>query len=182
MSFDFSSDYFSLFSLPASYTIDAGLLMDRYREMQQSVHPDRFANASEQERLKSLQMATHLNEALRVLKNPIDRARYLLELKGVQWDDEQSTISDPEFLMQQMELRERLDEVRHQSDPQDAVASLLDEVAELLKDYVKQIGVLLESDQQDDLLQAKNEVRKMQFLDKMRQEVESLEADIEDGL
>jgi len=182
MSFDLSADYFQLFGLPVSFSVDTATLMQRYREIQQSVHPDRFANGSEQERRLSMQYATHINEALRVLKDPLARARYLLELKGVQWDDEQSTLSDPEFLMQQMELRESLSEVNEQTDPLDAVADILNEVNSLIGKNSQVLESLLSSQQAEDLEKAKHQVRKMQFLRKMQTEAESLEARLEDEM
>ncbi len=182
MSFDLSSDYFHLFGLPVSFSVDTATLMQRYREIQQAVHPDRFANSSEHERRLSLQYATHINEALRVLKDPLERARYLLQLKGVQWDDEQTTLSDPQFLMQQMELRESLSEINEHADPLSAVADILSEVNSLVHENTQVLEALLSSEQADDLEKAKNQVRKMQFLRKMESEAESLEARLEDEL
>jgi len=181
MSFDLSSDYFSLFGLPVSYSIDGEVLTQKYRELQQVVHPDRFANASEKERRLSLQYTTYLNEAIRVLKDPLTRARYLLELKGIKWDDEQSTLSDPVFLMQQMELRESLSEVREQSDPFAAVADIIAKVTAIIRSNTLELEALLQSDNQDDWMVAKNQVRKMQFLNKMISEAEALEAELEDS-
>lgn len=182
MSFDLTSDFFHLFGLPVSFSIDTAALMQRYRELQQTVHPDRFASSSEQERRLSLQYATHINEALRVLKDPLERARYILELKGVQWDDEHTTLSDPEFLMQQMELRESLSDINEQSDPLGTVADIIAKVESLVRDNSQVLETLLSSDQPDDLEQAKNQVRKMQFLRKMESEAESLEARLEDEM
>ncbi|MCK5092236.1 MAG: Fe-S protein assembly co-chaperone HscB, partial [Gammaproteobacteria bacterium] len=128
MSFDLSSNYFEIFELPISFTIDLTLLVQRFRDLQQVVHPDRFASASDQERRISMQQSTRLNEAYQVLKDPLSRARYLLELNGIQWEDEQSTVSDTEFLMEQMELREVLSEVRGKRDPLMEVGRILDDV------------------------------------------------------
>jgi molecular chaperone HscB len=180
MSFDLSSDFFHLFGIPVSFSIDTAALMQRYRELQQVVHPDRFASSSEQERRLSMQYATHINEGLRILKDPLERARYLLQLKGVQWDDEQSTISDPEFLMQQMELRESLSEVNEQADPLVAVADIITHVDGITQKYTSMLEVLLQSGNMNDLDKAKLQVRKMQFLRKMKSEAETLEARLED--
>jgi molecular chaperone HscB len=82
--------------------------------------------------------------------------------------------------MQQMELRETLGEVREQSDPLQAIADLMAEVDVLYKDNTRQLETLLLSDAADDLVKAKNQVRKMQFLQKLISEAESLEAQLED--
>ena len=98
-----SDDFFVLFDLPVSFDVDLGALAERYREAQRAVHPDKFANASEAERRLSVQMAARVNEAHRVLKDPLARGRYLLELRGVDLDD-MDTRFDGAFLMEQMEL------------------------------------------------------------------------------
>jgi molecular chaperone HscB len=182
MSFDLSSNYFELFNLPESFVLDSGKLTEQYRELQQKVHPDRFASASEQERRLSMQLATRINEAFRVLKDPLERARYLLQVKGIEWDDDQATVNDTAFLMEQMELREALGEVREQDDPLDAVGAILDDVARRIRNMT---GILEQQLEQGDLAildEAKQNVRKMQFLYKLRNEAEALEADLEDEL
>lgn len=182
MSFDLTSNYFSIFEIPVSYTVDTAFLTQRYHELLQTVHPDRFASASGQERRLSLQYTTHINEALRVLKDPLERARYILELKGLRWDDEQATLSDPGFLMQQMELRESLAGVREQPDPLEAIAGIISSVSSLVQDNSHILEGLLQSDKPEDLEMAKTQVRKMQFINKMKTEAETLEAVLEDEL
>ncbi len=86
--------------------MDLGVLDSRYRELQRTVHPDRFASAGEAERRLSMQQATTINEGYQTLKDPLKRGRYLLELSGYNLGDEPHTTRDTAFLMQQMELRE----------------------------------------------------------------------------
>ena len=74
------------------------------------MHPDRFAQAGDAERRASMQMTTRVNEAYRTLKSPVRRAQYLLELNGVDVGFETNTAMPREFLMEQMELRERLED------------------------------------------------------------------------
>lgn len=182
MSFDLSSDYFRLFGLPVSFVIDMGQLSSRFRELQQTIHPDRFASASDQERRLSLQYATRVNEAYRILRDPLERARYLLELKGIAWEDEQSTLNDPVFLMEQMELREALSEIDEQPDPLQAIAGMLADVNERIQQGTGHLELLLRDDAGENLLQARQEIRKMQFLYKLRSEAESIEAELEDQI
>lgn len=118
---DFSKNHFELFGLPVGYIVDAEQLAVRYRELQRLVHPDRFANATEQERRLSMQGSVHINEALQTLKDPIRRARYLLSLNGIDMDGQQETTRDTVFLMEQMALREELEAVREKSDPYEAI-------------------------------------------------------------
>jgi molecular chaperone HscB len=182
MSFNLSSNYFELFELPQSFSVDADLLAQRYRELQRVVHPDRFANASDQEKRLSMQQVTRLNEACQVLKDPLLRARYLLELNGVQWDDEQSTVSDSAFLMEQMELREALSEVRGKSDPLMEVGKIMDDVMSRIRVMTDQLNLHFQENDDDHLWLAKETVRKLQFLKKLKEEAEALEADLEDEI
>ena len=53
-----------------------------------------------------MQLATLANEAYQTLKNPANRAKYLLELQGITAISETNTAMPTDFLMQQMEWRE----------------------------------------------------------------------------
>ncbi len=103
-------NHFELFDLPVSWQIDESRLHDRFSEFQREVHPDRFAHASSQERRLSLELASQVNEGYRVLRDPVARALYLLDLHAVARPSDAETMNDPEFLMQQIELREELDD------------------------------------------------------------------------
>ena len=76
------ANFFDLFGLPASYALDARALDRAYRALQAEVHPDRHANAGDAERRASMQWATRANEAYATLRDPLKRARYLLEIEG----------------------------------------------------------------------------------------------------
>src|ERR1043166_6108517 len=104
--------HFDLFGLQPAFAVDEVRLERAYREIQSRVHPDRFAHAGDAERRASLQWTTRVNEAYRALKNPVQRASHLLELHGVDVAFETNTAMPAEFLMQQMELRERLEEAK----------------------------------------------------------------------
>src|SRR5262247_2506354 len=85
------------------------MLEKAYREIQSRVHPDRFAHAGDAERRASLQWTTRVNEAYRVLKDPVQRAKHILELNGVDVAFETNTQMPSDFLLQQLELREELE-------------------------------------------------------------------------
>jgi molecular chaperone HscB len=78
LTLDFARNHFELLGLPAQYAVDPARLEHGYRELQSQVHPDRFAAATEAERRVAMQWATRVNEAYRTLRNPLERARYLL--------------------------------------------------------------------------------------------------------
>ena len=108
---DLSKNFFELFGLPVSYTIDDTALRERYRELQRTVHPDRYANASQQEQRVAMQGSTFINDAFETLKDPLKRAQYMLRLLGVDVDSDNETTKDTAFLMEQLELREALSEI-----------------------------------------------------------------------
>ncbi len=175
---DLTQDHFSLFGLPAGYELDREVLEARFRELQRAVHPDRFASASDQERRLAMQKAAQVNEAYRVLRDPLARARYLLELRGHAFDDERSTHQDPEFLMEQMELREALGEVREQSDPLGALDGLMRRIQARLDALETELAAVLANAQATDA--AAELVQRMQFFRKLEQEAEALETALDE--
>jgi molecular chaperone HscB len=103
-----TEDYYSLFDLPREFALDRAELERRFRERSRQLHPDRFARAEPKERRLSLERATRLNDAHRVLKDWRLRAAYLLKLAGQDVFGEGRTYADPEFLEEQLEWREAL--------------------------------------------------------------------------
>lgn len=177
---NFSNNYFELFGLPGQFHLDLSELALRYRDLQRVVHPDRFSNSGDQEKRVAMQGATLVNEAYATLKDPLKRAQYMMGLKGINADGENLTTSDGEFLMQQMQLREALAEIRDHDDPLDAVGDLLDTISKAITSQIARLAVLLESDTPHDVDQARECIYKMQFLNKLHAEAEAVEAELED--
>lgn len=169
---DINKNYFDFIGLPVAYHIDQSELADRSLELQKTLHPDRYAHKSDQEQRIAVQYMAYLNEGVATLKSPLLRAQYLLSLRGIDTMSESSTAIDPMFLMQQMELREQLEEIPDQDEPYEELESLLDEVssfvATLRDGFAQQYDA-------DDLDTAAATVRKMQFLEKLIVEIERLE-------
>lgn len=110
------ANYFQLFDLPVQFAIDIKLLEANFRKIQSASHPDRHVNATASEKLASMQLATLSNEAYGTLKNAASRAKYLLALHGVDAVAETNTALPMDFLMQQMDWREQLDDAKQASD------------------------------------------------------------------
>ena len=179
---DFSKNYFELFGLPVRFEVDGAELASRYRDLQRAVHPDRYASATEQEKRLSMQGATRLNDALDTLKKPLSRAKYLLELKGVDLAAGAGSISDGVFLMEQMELREELADAKGQADPYAALAGLIKRIDADVQGLLAEIAGQFEASSSDSLEQAKETVNKLQFLYKLSAQVEELEAELDEAL
>ncbi|MGY0564180.1 MAG: Fe-S protein assembly co-chaperone HscB, partial [Paraglaciecola chathamensis] len=105
-------NYFALFNLTPSFEIDKAGLAATYQQLQKLTHPDKFATASERDKLIALQKNAQVNDGYQVLKTPLSRAEHMLELRGVELQHEQKTMQDGAFLMQQMEWREQLDDAQ----------------------------------------------------------------------
>jgi molecular chaperone HscB len=163
-------DFFSLLGLPLQFELDSTALEQAYRQVQQQVHPDKFATASDVEKRVAMQWATRANEAYQTLKSPLKRARYLCELQGIDLQLESNTAMPAAFLMQQMAWREQLEQANGQAaslnqlalDLQAARQQLQTEVASLLA--------------QANYLATAEKLRQWMFLDKLASEVVDAQA------
>lgn len=104
------ANYFSSFDLDPSFSIDVAALEQRYEQLMTICHPDRFAAAPAFEQRAAAKRAADVNEAFNVLKQPVSRAGHLLQLAGVDLPALERQPADPEFLFEQMMLRERVQE------------------------------------------------------------------------
>jgi len=126
-----------------------------------------------------MQKTSLINEAFNILKNPVSRLQYMLTLKGIDMNSETDTAMDAMFLMEQMELREAIADVRNQTDPLD----VLDSMAAKLK--TKSAKLITEFDSaftDDNLENARQIVRKLQFLYKAQKEINEISEQLEDEL
>lgn len=168
--------HFALFELQPDFAVDLAQLGERYRALARSVHPDRFADADARDQRLALERAAQLNEAYQTLKNPAQRARYLLSLAGRELPLE-ATVQDAEFLLQQMQWREELEELHDSADLAGVAA---------FKRRLKQAQERVEQDfsacwrAADQAEQAERLVRRLQFLDKLGREVRQLEERLDD--
>ncbi len=113
------TDFFAFFGIPRKLALDAGELEQRFRTLSRQFHPDFFYSAPPAERLASLERSSYLNDAYRVLKQPVARIEYLLNLEGLATKDEAGKaggagrVTVPPALLQEVfALNEELDEIR----------------------------------------------------------------------
>lgn len=174
---DLTSNYFEIFSLPVDYQIDRSALDSAYRALQQAVHPDRYANGSDSEKRRAVQMAALINQAYVSLKSPLQRAQYLLEMQGLDGQQHSHITSDVTFLMQQIELRERLAEAPEHCDPFAELDDLRAEAAATLQQLQADFQRHYSAQHFD---AAFDTVVKMQFFTKLAEEIDQLEQDLEE--
>jgi molecular chaperone HscB len=107
-----STDYFAVFGLRRKLGIEMSSLEQKFLQLSWKLHPDNFVNASEQARELSLKRSSELNDAYRVLREPLARVEYLLEIEGERKEGEKKQQAPPELLEEVFELNESLDELR----------------------------------------------------------------------
>ena len=168
MNIDFNQGHFQLFGLPACYRLDLSSLEQAYRQIQAQVHPDKFAHLGDVDKRMSLQWATQANEAYQTLRRPLSRARYLLQLNGIDTAEETNTAMPADFLMEQMEWREAIGDARAAQD--------LDELEALARRLKHEVTVLQQQvasllDEQQAYSSAAEIVRKLRFLEKLDHEL-----------
>ncbi|MFZ6645383.1 Fe-S protein assembly co-chaperone HscB [Undibacterium sp. TJN25] len=160
-------NHFDLFHLPQRYTLDMAQLDAAYREVQATVHPDKFVQAGDAEKRVAMQWAIRANEAYQTLKKPLKRASYLCELNGVDLQSESNTSMPAAFLMQQMEWREAFDDARQAGDDA-ALEALETQVRAALKAQLEAAGVALDA---GNFPQAAQIVRTCMFLEKFMADI-----------
>jgi molecular chaperone HscB len=105
-------DYFAIFGLPRKLWIEMEGLEKKFLQLSWKLHPDNFVNAAESERELSLEKSSQLNDAYRVLRDPVARVEYLLGIEGTRKEGEHKQQAPPELLEEVFELNESLDELR----------------------------------------------------------------------
>jgi molecular chaperone HscB len=167
-------DHFALFGFEPRFALDADALERAYRQVQERVHPDRFAAGSAAEKRVAMQWAARANEAFQTLRSPLKRAAYLCERHGAPIAAESNTAMPAEFLARQLELREALDEVRSDGDAA-SLAALRDEVRRLREATLAALAEALDRDR--DYARAAGLVRQLMFIEKFGEEVAAAEVE-----
>ncbi len=107
-----SPDFFAFLGLNEHLALDADDLQKRFYERSRLLHPDRFARASATERADSLRASSLLNDGYRTLRDPLQRAEYVLTRYGFDIGEQRSNNVPPELLEEVFELNMALDELR----------------------------------------------------------------------
>lgn len=163
-------NYFELFSIPCTFSVDQKRLPETYRELQKQYHPDKFVMSGDAERLVAMQKSTEINDAYQTLQNSCLRAQYLLLLAGMDIALEQKTLQDTDFLMQQMQWRETINSFTE--DDEDAIEQFAENIQNQVDLLESQIALHL---QHNALEAAADAVRKLKFMLKLQAELELLE-------
>ena len=156
---------FTLFGLAEQFAQDRLHLDARWKELQREAHPDKFASQGAAAQRVAMQWSVRINEAYQRLKDPLARAAYLCELRGAPVQAHSNTAMPAQFLMQQMEWREALDDAIDVPAVEALLAQVRAEQALLLQQCAQRL------DQDNDPAAAVSVVRSLMFIDKFSQDL-----------
>jgi molecular chaperone HscB len=161
------SNDFELFDLPERFAQERAAIDARWKDLQREAHPDKFAAQGPTAQRVAMQWSVRINEAYQRLKDPLRRAAYLCELKGAPVNAENNTAMPPDFLVQQMEWRELLDDA-HSEQQLDMLLAMVKDSREAM---LMCCGQLL--DHTHDYAQAAQTVRALMFVERFAADVDA---------
>jgi len=173
-------NYFDLFTLPHSFSINLSQLSNAFQALQKKTHPDKFAHASNQEQLLAAQKSATINDAYQTLKNPLKRAEYMLVQRCTDMPSEQASFQDNFFLMHQMELYEMLEELSSADDVDTAIEQARETLDTEYQSLFIQLEQLLKANTSETNVTACEVVRKLKFYQKLQLELERIEEQLFD--
>ena len=159
------SNDFELFGVPEQFAQDRDAIDARWKDLQREAHPDRFAAQGQAAQRVAMQWSVRINEAYQRLKDPLKRAAYLCGLRGAPIDAEKNTAMPAEFLMEQMEWREALEDAGSESEL-DALDASLNQARRDLLDTIAQL-----LDEANDAAAAAQKVRALMFVERFGEDV-----------
>lgn len=168
-------NYFDVFSIPATFQVNLNELADHYRELQSRFHPDRVAGGGEQEKLQAIQITSFLNEAYETLKSPQRRAAYLLAMQNIDVHRVNQSDLSPELLLEQIELREQLEELPREEASLGDLESLRSRIEARQAESQEKFSLALNAGQP---AEARKHYYEMQYFAKLTAEIEALEEDL----
>ncbi len=106
------TDYFAIFGINRNLALDVEDLQRRFYASSRDWHPDRHARAGAEQRKWAEEASATLNDAWRVLRDPVARAEYVLKAEGFDIGEQRGRDVPPELLEEVFELNMALEEAR----------------------------------------------------------------------
>jgi molecular chaperone HscB len=167
LTMNLQSTDFELFNLPLTFAQDRAAIDARWKDLQREAHPDKFSAQGAAAQRIAMQWSVRINEAYQRLKDPVKRAAYLCELHQAPINAENNTAMPAAFLMQQMELREELDDAK----TDDNLDQISLQANKILREQLQKVEHLL--DQAKDYTEAAQAVRALMFIERFSQDIEA---------
>ena len=166
-------NYFELFEIPVSLIVDQSKLSSQYFALQKKYHPDFFANTVEDEQAEFLKKSSMINKGFKILKDPDNTIKYVLEIKGLLQEEEKYELP-PDFLVEIMELNEGLmdGDILNIEEVETKIfqlqKSLYHEVQHIIEDYSDDTII------EGQLLQVKDYYYKKKYLKRILERLEGM--------
>jgi len=170
------SDPFDTLGVEPRFDLDPDKLAERHRDLSRALHPDRYAGAPAAERRLALGKAIEVNDAYRVLKDPVRRAEALLRRAGVPVGETVEPKPSQALLMDMMERREELADARRAKDLQ-TVHKMAASVRDRERAVLELLGRALSSDKSA-AAQALPHLGELRYLRRFLDEVSAIEEDL----
>ncbi len=163
-------NYFEWFGLPESFAVDQNLLRERYEMLQKQCHPDELPQISTKLKQVGAAQSARIHQAYRTLNTPVERAQYLLRLKGIDFDSDYPTNTD--WLVEQLRFREMWEEIIEDGTSEEAVCeyqdALLQQKLLTQKDFIDQYVA-------GHYEKARDTLQKWRFFEKLEMEIQEEE-------
>ena len=157
---------FELFRVPTQFAQDRAVLDSRWKELQREAHPDKFAAQGPAAQRIAMQWSVRINEAYQRLKDPLRRASYLCELHGAPIQAEKNTAMPTDFLLQQMQWREALEDAKTVQDLEEIALQSNNSGREQLSKIEQMLDINM------DFVAAAQQVRSLMFIERFSSEVD----------
>jgi len=170
-----SSNDFELFNLPLTFKLNRQLLDERWKNLQRMAHPDNFSLQDTASQRIAMQYSVRINEAYQRLKLPLKRAAYLCELNGASIKAEENTRMPSDFLIQQMQWREQLED----ADSFHEIGKLQQEVLAAKESAFARCETFLDVDKH--WTNAAGEVRTLMFMERFEVDIDKRRDQLENA-
>jgi molecular chaperone HscB len=163
-------NYFELYGLPVLMKVDVSEIKKKFYELSRKYHPDFYTQDDETRQAEVLEKSADVNKAFKVFQNTDDTIKYVLQLKELVHDEEKYEL-DPEFLMEVMDINEKLMELEMGGD-KETLEECEQQTKELLNEIYTDVAHIVENYQEGittekELLQVKGYYYKKKYLQRI---------------
>lgn len=164
-------NYFELFEIPVQLKVNAASLSKKFFELSRKYHPDYHAQSDGGLQAEALERSAMLNKAWKTFQDTDATINYVLRLKGLLEEEEKYGLP-ADFLMEVMELNERLMEQSVGGSQQSAVDGVREDVLRIEKEIYEPVKEIVEHYEEGvtsekELLQVKDYYYKKKYLDRI---------------